>query len=143
MTRLWLGRTLPNFLITLIPFMSLAGFSFKWWLSINFSFKNKPRCFWTLPVATTASSKWINGWACFIVFLEKLVSWACLFRLGLNLVFYLYAHSNIFFRSLLRAVLEISVSWTVDNLGVSSAKRLTDDTKWSGRNKWEKTVVLM
>lgn len=131
--KLCLGKPLRNFLITFNHFMALTSFSFIWWLKFNKPRSSKPRCFWALSSATEVSLKWIDWWAGFKMFLRKIIYWACWFRSVLNCIYLLYSHSDSFFKSLLKAVLEASVSWTIETSDMPSTKSLIGDTKLCAR----------
>ena len=131
--KLCLGKPLRNFLITFNHFMALISFSFIWWLKFNKPRSSKPRCSWALSSATEVSLKWIDWWAGFKVFLRKIIYWACWFRSVLNCIYLLYSHSDSFFKSLLKAVLEASVSWTIETSDMPSTKSLIGDTKLCAR----------
>ena len=52
---------------------------------------------------------------------------------GLNVIFHLKAHSDIFLRSSFNEFADSDKSYTVENNEVSSANNLVDDSKFSGR----------
>ena len=53
---------------------------------------------------------------------------------GLNNIFHLKAHSNIFLRSSFNKFADSDKLYTVENNEVSSADNLADDSKFSGRS---------
>ena len=92
-----------------------------------------PKCFCQPEQTTGALLKTIFGWDGFFNFLENITSWACLFKKGLNEIFYLSAHSDIFGRSLFNSFVEILLSFTTERREVSSAKSFTVDNSSSDR----------
>ena len=82
-------------------------------------------------MGTSLMETW--GWKGFTVFWEKVTSWACLVRSGLNIIFYWYAHSEILFESSLTSSVE-TMSFTIEEIDPSSAKSFTFDMKLLGRS---------
>ena len=74
------------------------------------------------------------GVICFCILREKITSLACLVMSGLNNIFHLKAHSNIFLRSSFNKFLDSDKLHTVENNEVSSANNLADDSKFSERS---------
>ena len=67
------------------------------------------------------------GWDDLVIFLEKITSWACLFKSGLNDIFHWCAHSAIFCKSLFNPYAVVLASWIMEKSDVSSANNLTVD----------------
>ena len=67
---------------------------------------------------------WWSWWKGFTVFWEKITSWACLVRSGLNIIFHSYVHSEILFKPL----------FTTEKIDVSWAKHFTFNIKLLGRS---------
>ena len=74
------------------------------------------------------------GWKGFIVFREKITSWACLLRSALNIILHWYPHFEILFKSLLISSVETLTSFTIEKTDVSSAKSLLFGIKLLGRS---------
>ena len=59
-----------------------------------------------------------------VFFLLNIIYWTCLLRSGLKFIFHLKAQLPIFFKSSLRSLAEVLISWTTENREVSSANSL-------------------
>ena len=119
--------------MTDIPFCALEVFSLNL-LKSNFWCRCKPKCFWETLRYTGTSLKKTWGWKGFTVFREKITSWACLVRLGLNTIFHWYAHFEFLFKSLLISTVETLMPFTIEKIDVFSAKSLTFHIKLLGRS---------
>ena len=65
---------------------------------------------------------------------EKTTSCTCLFLSGLKDIFHLYAHSEIYSKSLFSLLAEMSGSFTTEKSSVSSAKSLTVEKIFSDKS---------
>ena len=61
----------------------------------------------------------VQAWVGFIIFREKITSWACLVGCELEDIFHLKAHSDIFWRSEVRLLAEALMSWIFEKTDVS------------------------
>ena len=90
--------------------------------------------FLTISTKTGALLKNIFGWDDLFNFLEDITSWACLFKSGLNYIFHLSAHSDIFCISLFSSYTEMLLLRTTENKEKTSANSFTVETKSSERS---------
>ena len=75
-----------------------------------FSSKNKPRCFWYWVCITWLLLKINSGWLGFLIFWEKITSWASVEGSGLKLIIHWYAQLLIFIGSLFKVLADKFVS---------------------------------
>ena len=109
------------------PHLDYDDNSLIWWLKLSFSSRQIPKCFWKLGQVTGILLKEILRWDDLVIFLEKITSWACLFKSGLNYIFHWWTHSAIFCKSLFYSYASVLASWIMQNSDVSSMNNLTVD----------------
>ena len=103
-------------------------------LNVNLTSKTTPRRVWELTWEILLLLKSKGRCITFFYFLLNMISWACLKRCGLKVVFHWKAQSLIFFRSLFNSIADVFVSSTTENREVSSANSLALDHKPSGKS---------
>ena len=92
-------------------FLCFRDFFVNVFTKSNFWYKSK--CFRETLYSTGTSLKKTWGWKGFTVFREK-ISWACLVRSGLNIIFHWYVHSEILFNLLLISSVETLMLFTTE-----------------------------
>ena len=93
-----------------------------------------PKCFWQWVWWSGILLKTRSGCTDLACFLENITSWTCLLISGLNDIFQLCVHSDIFWRSLFNTSAEVLLLCTTENREVSSAKRFTVNSMFSDKS---------
>ena len=133
MTKPCLGNKLESFRKTPLDLFCQITF-FRCSSNVNLTTKITSRCVWELTWETLLLLKSKGGCVTFFNFLLNMISWACLLRSGLKVIFHWKAQSLIFFRSLFNSIADVFISCTTENREVSSANSLALDDKQSGKS---------
>ena len=96
----------------------------------NFSSSNRPRCSWVHFLFVGRLLKKTTRWLLIFFLKEKITSWACFETSGLNDIFHLYAHWEIFDK----CSLSLLEKFTSEKIDVPSAKSLGLESNPPG--KW-------
>ena len=134
MTKACLGNKLESFFKSPIVLFVLLNTFFRCSSNVNLTSKITPRCVWKLTWETLLLLKSKGGCVAFFNFLLNMISWACLLRSGLKVVFHWKAQSLIFFWPMSNSIADVSISCTTENREVSSANSLALDDKTSGKS---------
>ena len=100
----------------------------------NFSFINRPRCFWVDFLFIRRLLKKTTGWLLTFFLREKISSLASLNTSQLNIIFHWYACWEIFDKSSLGLFKEFECCLTTEKIGVSSAKSLGLESNLLGKS---------
>ena len=107
MTKACLGNKLESFRKSPIVLFVLLNTFFRCSSNFNLTSKITPRCVWELTWETLLLLKSKGGCITFFAFLLNVISWACLLRSGLRVIFHWKAQSLIFFRSLFNSIADV------------------------------------
>ena len=129
-----LANKLESFFKSPIILFVLLNKFFRCSSNVNSTSKIIPRCIWKITWETLLLLKSKGGCGAFFNFLLNMISWACLLRSGLKVIFHWKAQSLIFFRSLFNSIVDVLMSCTTENREVSSANSLALDNKPSGKS---------
>ena len=110
----------PNQKLFLISFIYILHFFFH-----KGTF-NEVSKLWTLHLSKIGPGE--------VIFFEKIISWVCLFKSGLNDIFHWCIHSSIFCKSLFNSYAAVLASGIIVKSNVSSANNLTVDMIWIDRS---------
>ena len=86
--------------------------------------KHIPRCLCICVDLTGLLSKCTTGCSEAVFFLLSIITWACLLGSGLKFIFHWKAQLPVFSKSSLRSLVQVLISWTMENREMSSAKSL-------------------
>ena len=86
--------------------------------------KHHPKMFMYLCWFNWSVIKVYTGCSEAVFFLLSIITWACLLGSGLKFIFHWKAQLPIFSKSSLRSLVQVLISWTMENREVSSAKSL-------------------
>ena len=86
-----------------------------------------PKCFWYDECTTGTLLNATDRQGALMVFLENIISWAYFWGFWLNNIFHWWAHLEIRSKSIFSWSVKCLISWTVENIEVSSGKSFTDD----------------
>ena len=129
MIKACLGNKLESFGKSPIVLFVVLNTLFRCSSNVNLMSKITPRCPFELTTETLLMLKNKGGCASFFNFLLNIISWACLLRSRLKVVFHRKTESLIFFRSLLNSIADVFISCTTKNREESSANNLAFDNK--------------
>ena len=144
MIKACLGNKLESFCKSPTVLPVLLNPLFRCCSNVSFTYKITSRCFWYLIWGTLLLLKSKGECVAFFNFWLTIISWACLLRSGLKVVFHWKAKSLIFFRSPFNSIADVFISCTTENREVSSEDSLVFDDKPSSKSliQFKKELVL-
>ena len=128
------GRIILSLRIIPVPLMALFIFSLIWCLNASSSSRCITQCVWDDIWWTVELFNKRGGWHALLIFREKITSWACLGGSGLKDIFHLLTQRLNLSRSLLSFCGVLMGSQTTKNIGVSSAKSFSLDSRLSDKS---------